>query len=494
MKPITPLASKATHQHTQPKTRARDPNRHVVNLSDTELNLSSRTVLEKGLNFAIAPKKISIEDIICSIKESIKHLPENEAEEVRQNCARTLRRAKLPKPNITNEEYKALKELRKNDQIVILKADKGGATIILNKEDYVNKMKSHLDLSGCYKKLNKNPLSCITREVAETIKRPYIDDDIKKKLLTSDPLIPRIYGLPNIHKSGIPLRPLVDTIGSPSYRLPKFLANKLKPLVGNTRSFIKDSPFFIEKIKNRHFDENDLLLSLDVVSLFAMIRINDEIKFIENLADHETAELVGLCLRSTFFSFQGEIYEQTYGVSMGSPLSPIIAKIFMKSFEQKALSTAYSKPEWWSRYVDDTFLIWAHGKEELVKFVDHLNKKSDSIKFTTEMEESRCLPFLDTMIIKNQDGGVSHKVYRRRKKSHTEQYPHALSHHHPQQKMGFMNTLITGAIRISDTEHLEAEKQHLPDVFLSNGYDAHQIRRAFAKTKKPRHVKEKKVG
>ena len=54
--------------------------------------------------------------------------------------------------------------------------------------------------------------------------------------------------------------------------------------------------------------------------------------------------------------------------------------------------------------------------------------------------------------------------------------------------------MIMRAIRISYTEHLEAEKEHLHDVFLSNGYEAHQMRRAFAKTKKPRHVKEKKVG
>ena len=135
----------------------------VVNLSQTELNSSSRTLLEKGLNFAIAPKKILVEDIICSIEESIKHLPENDAEEVCQNCALTLRRAKPPKPNITNEEYRALKELRKNDQIVILKEDKGGATVILNKEDYVAKMKTHLYLNGCYKKLNKNPLCRITK-------------------------------------------------------------------------------------------------------------------------------------------------------------------------------------------------------------------------------------------------------------------------------------------------------------------------------------------
>ena len=121
-------------------------------------------------------------------------------------------------------------------------------------------------------------------------------------------MIPRIYGPPKIHKLGIPLGPIVDTRGSPTYRLAKFLANKLNPLVGNTSSFIKDSPFFIKKIKDRHFDGNELLLSLDIVSLFTMIPINDAIKVIENLTNHEIAELVGLCLRSTFFSFEGELY------------------------------------------------------------------------------------------------------------------------------------------------------------------------------------------
>ena len=84
----------------------------------------------------------------------------------------------------------------------------------------------------------------------ETIKISSIDDVIKKKLLTSNSLIPRIYGLPKIHKLGFPRPPIVDTIGSPTYRLAKYLANKLNPLVGNTSSFVKYSSFFVEKIKN----------------------------------------------------------------------------------------------------------------------------------------------------------------------------------------------------------------------------------------------------
>ena len=67
------------------KLATKDPNRLVVNLSNFKLNPSTRRLLEKGLNFVIAPKTITVEDIICSIEESIKHLPENEAKEVRQD-------------------------------------------------------------------------------------------------------------------------------------------------------------------------------------------------------------------------------------------------------------------------------------------------------------------------------------------------------------------------------------------------------------------------
>jgi len=40
---------------------------------------------------------------------------------------------------------------------------------------------------------------------------------------------------------------------------------------------------------------------------------------INRLIDPEMAQLVELCLTSTFFSFEGDFFEQTCGVAMGSP-------------------------------------------------------------------------------------------------------------------------------------------------------------------------------
>ena len=46
---------------------------------------------------------------------------------------------------------------------------------------------------------------------------------MNKCLRLCDSALPRIYGLPKIHKPNLPLRPLVSFIGSAVYELSKFL-------------------------------------------------------------------------------------------------------------------------------------------------------------------------------------------------------------------------------------------------------------------------------
>ena len=365
---------------------------------------------------------------------------------------------------------------------MVLKADKGGAAVILDRKDYRDKMLDHLCNSGSYKKLSKNPLKKVSRAVALAIKSCNSTIPLAQKLIEGNPITPRIYGLPKIHKDGVPLRPIVNTIGGPTYLLAKFLAAKLRPLVGQTESFVKDSASFIEDLKRVNLEPEDILVSFDVVSLYTCIPINEAMAVINKLTDPDTAKLVELCLTSTFFSFEGEFYEQTCGVAMGSPLSPVVANLFMEDFESKALASSRLLPKLWKRFVDDTGVVWSHGPDELDRFFCHLNNQSASIKFTMEKEENGCLPFLDVLISKKADGSFSHQVFR--KKTHTEQYLHASSHHFPAQKLGVLSTLATRAVRISDKESLETEKAHLLDVFEKNGYKRHLGQKAFLKARK----------
>ena len=166
---------------------------------------------------------------------------------------------------------------------------------------------------------------------------------------------------------------------------------------------------------------------------------------IKRISDEDTSKVVNLYLTSTFFSFQGEFYEQTCGVAMGSPLSPIVANLFMEDFESEAPASAKFRPRKWNRFMDDTCVIWPHGREKLDLDLGHLNSLFDSIKFTMEVEVDGCLPFLDILLSRNEDGSISHWVFR--KKTHTEQYLHAGSHHFPAQKFGVLCTLVTRALR-----------------------------------------------
>ena len=86
-------------------------------------------------------------------------------------------------------------------------------------------------------------------------------------------------------------------------------------------------------------EESDILVSFDVVSLFTKIPLDEAVKVINDVTDPETTKIAEVCLWSTFFSFQGEFYEQVSGAAMGSPLSPIVANLFMENFEKKALAS-----------------------------------------------------------------------------------------------------------------------------------------------------------
>ncbi|TNN12551.1 reverse transcriptase, partial [Schistosoma japonicum] len=56
------------------------------------------------------------------------------------------------------------------------------------------------------------------------------------------------------------------------------------------------------------------------------------------LEPSEIIKCLSLCLNSTLFKFRGDLYKQTEGVAMGSPVSPIVANLFMHSLETNALS------------------------------------------------------------------------------------------------------------------------------------------------------------
>ena len=93
--------------------------------------------------------------------------------------------------------------------------------------------------------------------------------------------------------------------------------------------------------------------------------------------------LTKLCLRSTYFMFGDTFFNQSEGAAMGSPLSPIVANLFMEAIEERTLESAALQPRMRVRYMDDKFVLWPHEEDELEQ---HLNSQHPSIQFTMEEE------------------------------------------------------------------------------------------------------------
>ena len=207
---------------------------------------------------------------------------------------------------------------------------------------------------------------------------------------------------------------------------------------------------FVEQVKHITLAPGECLCSYYVSALFTLVPVDPALNIIKDLLDkdHTLKErtvlavndiilLLEFCLKNTYFSFQDQFYQQVEGVAMSSPVSPIIANLYMEYLEQKALSTAPT-PRFLHRFVDDTFVIYKEVNKQGI--LQHINRVDPAIRFTVEdNKEDGSIPFLDTTVKPEDDGVLSITVYR--KPMHTDQYLQWDSNHHLSAKFSVINSL-----------------------------------------------------
>ena len=114
-------------------------------------------------------------------------------------------------------------------------------------------------------------------------------------------------------------------------------------------------------------------------------------------------DLAELVLKNNYFVHNESIYRQKCGTAIGTKFAPSYAILAMGEFEKQALEGADLKPWLWWRYIDDIFMIWEHGEESLLKFIDYLNEIHPTIKFTYKYSRDS-IEFLDVMVIRRRGG------------------------------------------------------------------------------------------
>ena len=99
-----------------------------------------------------------------------------------------------------------------------------------------------------------------------------------------------------------------------------------------------------------------------------------------NLSRDQLTKLLNAATKNQLFQFNGNLYEQTDGLAMGTPLGPLLAIVFMCSIEDK-LDQDGNLPSYYRRYVDDTFTIMS-DIASAGSLLDTLNNCHPRAKFT----------------------------------------------------------------------------------------------------------------
>ena len=126
--------------------------------------LTQSFLLSHGLNFGFPPRYLCKEEIFVEFESLWAQLLHHSASSVEQRTALKARLADLAHLycdstidsrsfTMYKECFRAINRLRKNDDIIITKPDKGSAVVLLNKSDYIDKMNKVLDDQSKFKRL-----------------------------------------------------------------------------------------------------------------------------------------------------------------------------------------------------------------------------------------------------------------------------------------------------------------------------------------------------
>ena len=510
-----------------------DPGKLIYNLSSHLLTPSQESLLKKGLNFTIPPKKIKIEDycvpfeiLFQNLKKDHTLSPENfeyTKTKLKETCFSSCRfynKKNHNFENLTEDEYSALQELISLENIVIQKADKGNVAVLIDKDTYNFQIEKILSDNSKFNKLNINEDKVIqklieTEEKIRKIIKPLnekgvISDYVRAKLIPSGSQPGRLYGLCKVHKDSVdgckPFRPILSAINTPTYEISKFLIPLLEPLTKNNY-VTKDSFTFAGDIKNQNKDL--FMASYDINSLFTNIPLDEVIDIcvdklypvdnlkVNGLTKQEFVSLITLATKESLFIFNDKYYKQTDGVAMGSPLGPTLANVFLCYHEENWLATCPKqfKCSYYKRYVDDIFCLF-ENKSQVNKFHKYIGSRHPNIGFTVETEVDSGLNFLDIKITRGDYFVTS--VYR--KPTFSGIYMNFKAHAPLTYKLGLIACLLHRIYTIcSDWEKIHTEINFLKCVLIRNGYPAGIINRSisiflqklFIKNEKPASVEKR---
>ena len=509
-------------------TKKTNKDKTIVNLSNVELSTDQESILRLGPKFCPTPRTFNSDTFSQDINEGCRRVrlkeffhdkkdqtsippkfykptgfnpPSGRNDALDEFCSSVKNTAnvtpseKYIKNNLNLPMRKALQQLRTLvfDRVIrISRADKGGAVVIQNVEDYISEAERQLNNPLHYSKLKSDPTVKIAKQsnllVEDIYKKGHINENTKNWAIINPNLVrpQQFYHLPKIHKtlSNPPGRPIVSGSGGPTEKLSKLVDHWLQDTVKSLPSYVKDSTHMLNIIENWNthngpFPANTKLITIDVVGLYTNIPHNElETAIMHYLSTdnfnndlppvEEIIKIMNHILKNNTFNFEKQIYKQEFGTAMGTPMAPTISNLFMGWLEEKILTNSPVPIDciFWKRYIDDIFLLWTGTDDQWDIFFNYINNIHDTIKFTNHVSSSE-ISFLDILI--KLDGFIYTDLYTKNTDAHS--YLHFSSCHPKHCKNNIPYSQILRLRRLcSKEEDFHLRCCELSGYFLERGY------------------------
>ena len=319
---------------------------------------------------------------------------------------------------MTSQEHQTLHHLQNLRDITIKPADKGGAIVIMNTTEYNDKILSLLNDKKYYCPIEHDTTKDRATEVTTLIQYLYtthkLDKRTTKRLLPPQTLrTPLFYGLPKIHKTDTPLRPIVSGNDSPTENLSIYVDNVLQPLAQNLPSYIRDTTDFLRQtLTLEPLPTNAILVTMDVNSLYTNIphtegiqTVKEHIKkygpttlhFDTSLNTQIIHTFLELILTTNTFQFLNQHLRQIFGTAMGTRCADSYANIYMHKRDTEIINLLKHLIKHYKRFIDDIFFIFFGTTQELLQYHHTINQLHPTIKYSLEHSPTE-IHFLDRTI------------------------------------------------------------------------------------------------
>jgi hypothetical protein len=201
-----------------------------------------------------------------------------------------------------------------------------------------------------------------------------------------------------LHKPHIPIIPVINNTQAPTYKVAKHLTK----ILDNSRTLnnyynVTNSTDLATELVKLHVNENHRLITFNMQELFINIPIQETLQITKSLllknnnpeVTQQRIELLRLILSQNYFAFQDKIYQPQKGISMGSPISSIMAEIFLQHLEEQCIKQLLDSRNiiFYTRYVDDILIIYDSNKIQPKLFETHIHQIHSSIKLNRTQEK-----------------------------------------------------------------------------------------------------------